>query len=97
MIADIAERDLWIIFDEIYERLAYAPNHINILSVAPDLRDKTILVNRAKQSLCDDRLEDRLRTRPQSLYQMNTLNLTSNASSIARWAAWGAVRTRIRR
>jgi aspartate aminotransferase len=52
MIADIArERDLWIIFDEIYERLAYAPaNHINILSVAPDLRDKTILVNGASKA-----------------------------------------------
>lgn len=47
MIADfVRENDLWIIFDEIYERLTYEPaKHVNILTVAPDLRDKVIIIN----------------------------------------------------
>ena len=97
MIADIArERDLWIIFDEIYERLAYAPaNHINILSVAPDLRDKTILVNGASKAYAMTGWRIGYALGPKALIaKMNTLqtHLTSNASSIAQWAAWGAVK-----
>lgn len=97
MIADIArERDLWIIFDEIYERLAYSPaNHINILSVAPDLRDKTILVNGASKAYAMTGWRIGYALGPKALIaKMNTLqtHLTSNASSIAQWAAWGAVK-----
>lgn len=97
IIADIArERDLWIIFDEIYERLAYAPaNHINILSVAPDLRDKTILVNGASKAYAMTGWRIGYALGPKALIaKMNTLqtHLTSNASSIAQWAAWGAVK-----
>ncbi len=97
MIADIArERDLWIIFDEIYERLVYGPaKHVNILNVAPDLRDKVILINGASKAyaMTGWRIGYALGPKP-LIAKMNTLqtHLTSNASSIAQWAAWGAVK-----
>lgn len=97
MIADIArEKDLWIIFDEIYERLVYAPaKHVNILNVAPDLRDKVILINGASKAyaMTGWRIGYALGPKP-LIAKMNTLqtHLTSNASSIAQWAAWGAVK-----
>jgi len=97
MIADVArEKDLWIIFDEIYERLAYAPaKHVNILNVAPDLRDKVIIINGASKAyaMTGWRIGYALAPKP-LIAKMNTLqtHLTSNASSIAQWAAWGAVK-----
>ena len=47
MIAEVAkEKDLWIIFDEIYERFAYAPaKHVNILNVAPEIKDRVLIIN----------------------------------------------------
>ncbi len=97
MIADVArEKDLWIIFDEIYERLVYAPaKHVNILNVAPDLRDKVIIINGASKAyaMTGWRIGYALAPKP-IIAKMNTLqtHLTSNASSIAQWAAWGAVK-----
>ncbi|MEA4873360.1 MAG: pyridoxal phosphate-dependent aminotransferase [Synergistaceae bacterium] len=97
MIADVArEKDLWIIFDEIYERLVYAPaKHVNILNVAPDLRDKVIIINGASKAyaMTGWRIGYALAPKP-LMAKMNTLqtHLTSNASSIAQWAAWGAVK-----
>lgn len=97
MIADVArEKDLWIIFDEIYERLVYAPaKHVNILNVAPDLRDKVIIINGASKAyaMTGWRIGYALAPKP-LIAKMNTLqtHLTSNASSIAQWAAWGAVK-----
>ena len=97
MIADVArEKGLWIIFDEIYERLVYAPaKHVNILNVAPDLRDKVIIINGASKAyaMTGWRIGYALAPKP-LIAKMNTLqtHLTSNASSIAQWAAWGAVK-----
>lgn len=97
MIADIArEKDLWIIFDEIYERLVYGPaKHVNILNVAPDLRDRVIIINGASKAyaMTGWRIGYALAPKP-LIAKMNTLqtHLTSNASSIAQWAAWGAVK-----
>jgi aspartate aminotransferase len=40
------EHDLWIIFDEIYERLVYGTTtHRNIVSLAPEVMDRTIQIN----------------------------------------------------
>lgn len=97
MIADVArDKDLWIIFDEIYERLVYAPaKHVNLLNVAPDLRDKVIIINGASKAyaMTGWRIGYALAPKP-LIAKMNTLqtHLTSNASSIAQWAAWGAVK-----
>ncbi len=46
VIAEFAKKhDLWIISDEIYEKLIYAGEHISVLNVAPDVRDNTIIIN----------------------------------------------------
>lgn len=97
MITDVArEKDLWIIFDEIYERLVYAPaKHVNILNIAPDLRDKVIIINGASKTyaMTGWRIGYALAPKP-LIAKMNTLQtqLSSNASSIAQWAALGAIK-----
>ncbi|MCE5202119.1 MAG: pyridoxal phosphate-dependent aminotransferase [Synergistaceae bacterium] len=97
MIADTArEKGLWIIFDEIYERFAYAPaKHVNILNVAPDLRDRTIIINGVSKAYAMTGWRIGYSLAPQQITsKMNTLqtHLTSNASSIAQWAALGALK-----
>lgn len=97
MIAQIArEKRLWIIFDEIYERFAYLPaKHINFLNIAPDLKDQTILINGVSKAYAMTGWRIGYALAPQNLIaKMNTLqtHLTSNASSIAQWAAWGAIK-----
>ena len=97
MIADVArEKDLWIIFDEIYERFVYAPaKHVNILNVAPDLRDRVILVNGVSKTYAMTGWRIGYALAPKLLIdKMNTLqtHLTSNAPSISQWAALGAIK-----
>ncbi|NOJ50928.1 pyridoxal phosphate-dependent aminotransferase [Bradyrhizobium archetypum] len=52
-IAQLAiDRDLWIIFDECYGAFAHAPHtHHPIVSVAPSVRDRTLIVNSFAKSL----------------------------------------------
>ena len=97
MIADVAkEHDLWIIFDEIYERLAYAPaKHVNLLNVAPDVRDRVITINGASKAYAMTGWRVGYALAPKEfIAKMNTIqtHLTSNACSIAQWAALGAIR-----
>lgn len=96
MIADVArKKNLWIIYDEIYERLAYSAKHINILQVAPDLRDQVVIVNGASKAyaMTGWRIGYALAA-GDFVSKMNKLqaHLTSNPSSISQWAALGAMR-----
>ena len=96
MIADAArEHGLWIIFDEIYERLAYAPaKHINLLNVAPDMKDSVLIINGVSKTYAMTGWRIGYALGPAELIKkINTLqtHLTSNASSIAQWAALGAL------
>lgn len=96
MIADVAkENDLWIIFDEIYERLAYEPaKHVNILNAAPDVKDRVLLINGASKAFAMTGWRVGYALGPKDLMaKMNTLqaHLTSNACSVAQWAALGAL------
>ncbi|MCA6107926.1 aminotransferase class I/II-fold pyridoxal phosphate-dependent enzyme [Bradyrhizobium cenepequi] len=46
------DRDFWIIFDECYGAFAHAPHtHDSIISVAPQARDRTLIVNSFSKSL----------------------------------------------
>jgi len=96
-IASLAmEKDLWIIFDEIYERLTYgSATHLNILSLMPEVAERTILINgvskafamtgwRIGYALAPDRIAGKIGALQG--------HLTSNACSIAQWAALGALR-----
>jgi len=96
-IADLAlKHGLWIIFDEIYERFAYEPaKHINILNVAPELKDRTIIINGVSKAYAMTGWRIGYSLAPELITsKMNTLqtHLTSNASSIAQWAALGALK-----
>ncbi len=97
VIADLAiKHDLWIIYDEIYERLVYdGLEHINIVSIKPELRDRTIIINGASKAFAMTGWRIGYALGPQEI--MSKVgdfqgHLTSNASSISQWAAVGALR-----
>jgi aspartate aminotransferase len=96
-LADIADRrGLWIIFDEIYERLVYgSARHSNILQVAPHIADRVIIANGVSKaySMTGWRIGYALGPRG-IISKMDDIqgHLTSNASSIAQWASIGAMR-----
>jgi aspartate aminotransferase len=96
-IADIAiKHDLWIIYDEIYERLVYdGQEHINIVSLRPELRDRTILINGASKAFAMTGWRIGYALGPEeAMGKIGDFqgHLTSNPSSIAQWAAVGALR-----
>lgn len=96
MIADIArEKDLWIIYDEIYERLTYGgAKHVNILSEAPEIRDRVLLVNGVSKAYCMTGWRIGYALGPREIVsKIDSIqgHLTSNASSIAQWASVGAI------
>ena len=96
MLADVARRnDLWIIYDEIYERLVYGEaKHYNILQIAPDLRDRVITVNGVSKaySMTGWRIGYALGPK-EAIAKIDDVqsHLNSNASSIAQWASVGAI------
>jgi aspartate aminotransferase len=96
MLADVArEHGLWIIYDEIYERFVYGEaRHYNILQVAPDIRDRVIIVNGVSKaySMTGWRIGYALGPKD-AIAKMDGIqgHLTSNPSSIAQWASVGAI------
>ncbi|MDR1508350.1 MAG: pyridoxal phosphate-dependent aminotransferase [Synergistaceae bacterium] len=96
MLADVArEHDLWIIFDEIYERLVYGnAAHKNILQIAPDIRDRVLTVNGVSKaySMTGWRIGYALGPK-EIISKMDDIqsHLTSNPSSISQWASVGAI------
>jgi aspartate aminotransferase len=96
MLADVAlKHDLWIIYDEIYERLVYGETkHFNILQLAPEIRDRVIIANGVSKAYCMTgwRIGYALGPR-EAIAKVDDIqsHLTSNASSIAQWAAVGAI------
>ena len=96
MIAEIAiEKDLWIILDEMYERLEYTPaKYGNSLNVVPDVKERVVLVNGVSKAYAMTGWRIGYALGPKEIISnMNVLqaHLTSNASSIAQWAAYGAI------
>jgi aspartate aminotransferase len=97
MLADVAlKHDLWIIFDEVYERLVYGKaKHVNILQAAPEIRDRVILANGVSKAYCMTGWRIGYALGPgEAIKKINDIqsHLTSNASSIAQWAAAAAIR-----
>lgn len=96
-IASLAiENDLWIIFDEIYERLTYgSATHRNLLSVVPEIADRTILINGVSKAFAMTGWRIGYAIAPERIaVKIGAVqgHLTSNACSIAQWAALGALR-----
>lgn len=97
MIADVAkEHDLWIVFDEIYERLVYGETkHHNIVNVAPEIRDRVLIVNGVSKAFCMTGWRIGYALGPEPLIKKLDMiqgHLTSNAASISQWAAIGALK-----
>lgn len=94
-IADAARsHDLWILYDEIYERLVYGVKHMNILNVAPDIRDRVLIVNGVSKAFCMTGWRIGYGLGPAPLIKMMDKlqgHMTSNAASISQWAAVGAL------
>lgn len=95
-VADATKKHgLWMVYDEIYERLVYdGAKHVNILNVAPEIRDSVIMVNGVSKAFCMTGWRIGYALGPENIIKkMDSLqgHITSCASSIAQWAAAGAL------
>ena len=89
------EHDLWIISDEIYDKLVYQGQHICVPSLSDKIKDKTILVNGVSKSYAMTGWRIGYFAAPKDIaagvarLQSHT---TSNPTSIAQYAAIEAYR-----
>jgi len=90
------KHDLWIIFDEIYERLVYGTTtHRNIVSLAPEVMDRTIQIDGVSKAFAMTGWRIGYALAPgwrASKIGAIQGHLTSNACSIEQWASLGALR-----
>ncbi|MGI5902282.1 MAG: pyridoxal phosphate-dependent aminotransferase [Desulfitobacteriia bacterium] len=90
------KHDLWLIWDEIYERLTYGEiNHYNPVQLLPELASRTIIINGVSKAYAMTGWRIGYLLAPQELASKVSAfqsHLTSNPSSIAQWAALGAMR-----
>ncbi|MFP4483085.1 MAG: pyridoxal phosphate-dependent aminotransferase [Thermovirgaceae bacterium] len=89
------ENDLWIIHDEIYERLVYGTkHHENPVSLVPEAADRLIVINGVSKAFAMTGWRIGYAIAPEWLStKLGAFqgHLTSNACSIAQWAALGAL------
>ncbi len=90
------ERDLWILFDEIYERFTYGEaRHENIVALVPEAADRTLLVNGVSKTFAMTGWRVGYALGPKTLLaKMGAVqgHFTSNACSISQWASVGALK-----
>lgn len=88
--------DIWLIWDEIYERLVYGDaKHLNPVQIMPELKDNAIIINGVSKAYAMTGWRIGYVLAPLKLAsKINALqgHLTSNPCSIAQWAAVGALR-----
>ncbi len=90
------KHDLWLIWDEIYERLVYGEaKHYNAVQILPELINRTIIINGVSKGYAMTGWRIGYVIAPKEVApKINAFqgHLTSNPSSIAQWAAVGAMR-----
>ncbi len=90
------KHDLWILWDEIYERLVYGDaKHWNILQVLPELKERTIIINGVSKAYAMTGWRIGYALGPEAVMKKVASlqgHFTSNPCSIAQWAALGALR-----
>lgn len=90
------DHGLWLIWDEIYERLVYGEQqHINPLQRLPELADRIIMINGVSKAYAMTGWRIGYAIAPKELAgKVNAFqgHLTSNPSSVAQWAALGAMK-----
>ena len=90
------KRKIAIMYDEIYERMVYdGAKHENVVSLCPEARDLTILINGVSKAFAMTGWRIGYALGPKEF--MKTLNdlkghINTNATSIAQYAAVGALR-----
>ncbi|RXT07099.1 pyridoxal phosphate-dependent aminotransferase [Ammoniphilus sp. CFH 90114] len=88
------EHDLWIVSDEIYEKLIYEERHVSIASLDPQLYERTITVNGMSKAYAMTGWRvgymagDAALMKKVTSFQSHT---TSNASSVSQMAALAAL------
>ncbi|NLI92630.1 MAG: pyridoxal phosphate-dependent aminotransferase [Peptococcaceae bacterium] len=92
----IIKNNLWLIWDEIYERLVYGQaKHVNAVQVVPELMSRTMIINGFSKAYAMTGWRIGYVIAPKELAsKINALqsHLTSNPTSIAQWAAVGVLR-----
>jgi aspartate aminotransferase len=84
------ERGLWVVSDECYEALTYEGRHVSIASISPEAKARTILVNTCSKAYAMTGWRIGYAAGPKAIIRAMTdiqSQVTSNAASIAQWAA----------
>jgi len=94
-IAELAMRhDLWVIADEIYERLIYTGAHVSIGSLSPEIHARTVTVSGCSKSFAMTGWRIGYAVGPLSVIRAASClqdQVTSNATSFAQYGALAAL------
>jgi aspartate aminotransferase len=86
----VVERRLWVVSDECYEAFTFEGRHVSIASFGPEIKARTIVVNTCSKAYAMTGWRIGYAAGPRALIRAMTdaqSQVTSNASSIAQWAA----------
>jgi aspartate aminotransferase len=84
------ERGLWVVSDECYESLTFEGRHVSIASLGPEIKARTVVVNTCSKAYAMTGWRIGYAAGPRALIRAMTdvqSQVTSNASSVAQWAA----------
>jgi aspartate aminotransferase len=84
------ERNVWVVSDECYEALTFEGRHVSVASFGPEIKARTIVVNTCSKAYAMTGWRIGYAAGPRELIRAMTdvqSQVTSNASSIAQWAA----------
>ena len=88
------ERDFLVLSDECYEPMTYDGRHFSIAQLGPEIKARTLIVNTCSKAYAMTGWRIGLAAGPRELIRAMTdvqSQVTSNPSSIAQWAAVGAL------
>src|SRR6266478_3736 len=90
-VAELAlERNLWVVSDECYEALTFDGRHVSIASLGPEIKARTLVINTCSKAYAMTGWRIGYAAGPRALIRAMTdvqSQVTSNASSVAQWAA----------
>ncbi len=84
------ERGLWVVSDECYEPLTFEGRHVSIASFGPEIKARTLVVNTCSKAYAMTGWRIGYAAGPRELIRAMTdvqSQVTSNACSVAQWAA----------
>lgn len=95
-IADLAiEKNLWILSDEIYEKLVYhGKRHTSIIALCPELKERAVLVNGFSKSYAMTGWRAGFLAAPEAIANASTVltgHITSNVTTFVQWACLAAL------